>query len=117
MLKRWASHYANQPDPERALEPAIAALGIRYRVQHPLWGLSLFLDFALPDYKVAIEVDGDEHRTAAGRRKDKLRTAKLNKAGWAVVRCTNEEALADPVATVARLMADAKLDHLTKKPN
>jgi very-short-patch-repair endonuclease len=61
-------------------------------------------------------VDGPEHRTAAGRRKDAERTKKLNAAGWTVVRCTNDEALADPWGTVDRLMAAAGLDLKTRRP-
>ena len=75
----------------------------------------MFADFALLDYHLIIEVDGKEHQTRSGRKKDEERTQKLNAAGWTVVRCTNEEALRDPFGTVDRLMAAAGLDIRTTR--
>lgn len=106
LLSRWAKLY-NLTPAERALEPAIAALGIPYRVQHPLWALGLFPDFVLLDARVVIEVDDPSHRRKAAA--DAERTAKLNRAGWRVARCTNEEAMADPVGTINRLMTELGL--------
>ncbi len=114
MLARWSKLY-RLTDAEASLEAAVASLGTRYRVQHPLWALSVFADFTLLDHRLIIEVDGREHHTAAGRRKDAERTEKLNAAGWKVVRCRNEEALADPYSTVDRLMESAGLPLRTKK--
>lgn len=65
--------------------------------------------------KLVIEVDDPSHNTAKRRRSDKERTAKLEKAGWRVVRCTNDEALSDPWGTVDRLMAEAALPYRTQK--
>lgn len=62
-----------------------------------------------------IEVDDDSHRRAAKKKADAERTAKLEAAGWRVLRCWNEEAIADPHATVARLMREAGFDHLLKR--
>lgn len=104
-LARWAKLYANQTPAEAAIEPAIAKLGIRYRFQHPLWGLRLFPDFVLLDHKVVIEIDDPSHRTTKKRREDAERTRRLAAAGWRVVRCTNDEALEDPHGTLARILA------------
>ena len=38
MLARWSKLY-RLTDAESALEPAVASMGTRYRVQHPLWAL------------------------------------------------------------------------------
>lgn len=103
-LSRWAKLYSNPTPAEQALEPAIAALGIRYRFQHPLWGLRVFPDFVLLDHKIVIEVDDPSHRTSKKRRDDAERTSRLEAAGWRVVRCTNDEALEDPYGTIARLL-------------
>lgn len=111
-LGKWAKHYANQTPAEAAIEPAIAALGIRYRFQHPLWGLRLFPDFVLLDHKIVIEVDDASHRTSAKRRADAERTARLQAAGWRVVRCTNDEALEDPHGSVRRMLEPLKLPGL-----
>jgi very-short-patch-repair endonuclease len=104
MLARWAKLYKGTPA-EHAIEPAVASLGVPYRFQHPLWNVRLFPDFCLPTLGVVIEVDDSGHFTKAGRAKDVERTAKLNQAGYRVVRCTNEQAVADPYGTVNQMMA------------
>lgn len=103
-LLRWAKLYSNQTPAERALEPAIAALGVRYRTQHPLWALRVFPDFVLLDQRVVIEVDDPGHRRTLQRRKDAERTKKLRSHGWRVVRVTNEEVLEDPHAALRRVL-------------
>lgn len=108
-LTRWAKLYSNPTPAEQALEPAIASLGIRYRFQHPLWGLRLFPDFVLLDHKVVIEVDDPSHRTSKKRRADAERTERLTRAGWRVVRCTNDEAVEDPYGTLARMLTGLNL--------
>lgn len=113
LLTRWAKLYSQQTPAERAIEPAIARLGIPYRFQHPVWSVGVFPDYVLLDDRVVIEVDDPSHNTKAKKAADKARTAKLEKAGWRVVRCTNEEALTDPYATVNRMMAELKLPHRT----
>lgn len=116
-LSRWAKLYSNQTPAERALEPAIAKLGVRYRCQHPLWALRVFPDFVLPDQRVVIEVDDPSHSTKAAKLRDAERTLKIERAGWKVVRCQNAEALADPIGTLNRLMIEAKLPHLQVRTN
>lgn len=107
----------SQPTPaEQALEPAIAALGTRYRFQHPIWALRLFPDFVLLDHRVIIEVDDPSHRTSKKRKADAERTAKLERAGWRVVRCTNDEAIEDPVGTVRTLLEPLGLTGLALPP-
>lgn len=106
-LKWWAGAYSNPTPAEAALEPAVAALGIPYRFQHPIWALRFRLDFAFPTLKLAIEVDDPSHTAKAKRAKDKVRTAKLAKAGWKIVRCTNDEALTDPVGTLYKMLKAA----------
>ena len=113
-LARWAKLYSNPTPAEQAMEPAIAALGIRYRFQHPLWALRLFPDFVLLDHRVIIEIDDPSHRTTKKRKADAERTARLQRAGWRVVRCTNDEAIEDPTGTVAKLLAPLGI-HGTRK--
>lgn len=117
---RWLRLYLRPTGPELALEPAVAALGVPYRFQHPIPGmrtaegktLSPILDFAVypngtDQPGIAFEVDGESHFTPAGRAKDAIRTATLEAAGWVVCRCTNEEATSHPDVTVARMWAEA----------
>ena len=116
LLTRWSKLYTQQTPAEASIEPAIAALGRRYRFQHPLWALGVFPDFVLLDDRLVIEVDDPSHNTKKKREADMLRTEKLVRAGWRVVRCTNAEALGSPHATVNRMMADANLPHRAKPP-
>lgn len=118
MLRRWAAHYANPTPAEAALEPALASLGVPYRFQYPVWALGVFPDFTLIRDRVIIEVDDKSHNTKSKRAADAERTARLLKLGWkAVVRCTNEAALADPYRTVDTLMEAAGLPYRTRNPN
>jgi very-short-patch-repair endonuclease len=114
-LIRWSKLYANPTDAEAAIEPAIASLGVRYRFQHPLFGLRLFPDFILPDYRLVIEVDDRSHYTKKKREADAERTERLNHGGWTVVRCSNEDAEDDPYGTVDRLMEEAGLPLRTRR--
>lgn len=91
---------------ERALEPHIAALGERYRAQHLLFGIGI-VDFALLDRRVIIEVDGASHDKPEQQDKDALRTYKLEKLGWVVVRCKNAQAVSDPGITLLKLLVEA----------
>ena len=117
MLMRWSKLYSNLTPAEKALEPAIAALGQPYRSQHPLWALGLFPDFVLTRQRIVIEVDDPSHSTKAAKLKDAERTLKLARAGWKVVRCLNAEAIADPIGTVKRLCQEAGHPELiTKRP-
>lgn len=113
-LARWARLYSNLTPAETALEPAIAALGVPYRVQHPMWALRVFPDFVLPKQRIVIEVDDPGHRRKEAIKRDAERTEKLTRAGWTVVRCENDEALSDPAGTVRRLVTDAGHPELLK---
>lgn len=111
LLKRWAKLYSDPTPAEKALEPALASLGRPYRFQHPIWSLGYFPDFVLTADKVIIEVDDPGHKRKDRAEKDAERTAKLTKAGWRVVRCTNAEALHDPCGTVNRLLDEVGLPY------
>lgn len=107
-LGHWAHLYTDLTKSEYAIEPAIAALGVRYRSQHPIFAYHYIVDFALLDSKVIIEVDGKSHRGPVAKAADRERTLKLERLGWVVVRCTNEEAEADPATTVQKLLLEAQ---------
>ncbi len=117
MSARMAGLYPGTPA-EHAIEPAIASMGVKYRWQYPTYlvepPLRSFLDFAIwipghmtPDgqeWKIDFEVDDPSHDSPKKRAADKERSAALRAKGWRVVRCTNEDALRRPVATVNLLM-------------
>lgn len=113
-LMRWAKLYSSPTEAEQSIEPAIASLGIPYRFQHPLWGLSLFPDFVLLSDRVVIEIDDPSHFTTKKRKDDAIRTQKLAKHNWRVVRCTNAQAIQDPYGTVDDLMRLLELPYRTK---
>ncbi len=116
MGPRWHKLYKGTPA-EFALEPAVAALGVPYRTQFPgfLYGFRFFPDFFLPTLGLVIEVDDSSHRKAEKIIKDGERTEALEDKGWKVVRCTNEQAKADPHGTVRRMLLDAGLWPLPEK--
>lgn len=116
-LTRWAKLYSQQTPAEAALEPAIAALGVPYRFQHPLWGLKYFPDFALIKQKIVIEVDDPSHSRPKKKREDAERTKRMAQHGWTVVRCTNDEALNDPIGTIERLINSPELAKFQLKLN
>lgn len=106
MHMRW-SRLSRCTPAELALEDAVAALGVPYRVQFPgfLYGVRFFPDFLLPTLGVVIEVDDPSHNTAEKREADEERSRALAAAwGVAVVRCTNDEALTRPAEAVATML-------------
>lgn len=70
-------------------------LGVDFVFQHPVVcnKRNLFiLDFYLPEYGLAIELDGKRHYTRAGASSDRRRTACLQKEGIQVMRFSNQKA-------------------------
>lgn len=122
MAGRWAKLYADMTPSELAIEPAIASLGVPYRVQFPFFlftnvnGLRCFPDFLLLEQRIVIEVDDDKHFTPSGIAKDRERTAKLEAAGYLVVRVRNEDAQAAPYESVDRCMEVLGCHHRCSVP-
>lgn len=105
----WKGLYG-MTDAERSIEPAVASLGVPYRTQFPCFlfdtgsARKFFPDFLMPTIGVVLEVDDDGHNDPEKQKADAQRTSALEKLGYLVVRCTNEEALNDPHGTVKRLI-------------
>lgn len=108
LLAYWKHGCDNPTKAEAALEPAIAALGERYRHQYPFWSLKYFADFALLDRKLIIEVDGHSHDTPEQKEKDLKHTLEVLKLGWIVVRTTNDSAFKDPAWAMEVALADGE---------
>lgn len=85
------------------MERAICKLGERYRAQWLFPKFHHIADFVLVDRRVILEVDGDSHERPEQRRKDLKHTLGLEREGWAVVRCKNEEALEGAERVLATL--------------
>ena len=69
--------------------------GIKFRRQHPVE--HFIADFASPDRKVIIELDGGYHDYIY--EKDKRRQIYLETLGWKVIRILNEDVIQDLEAT------------------
>jgi very-short-patch-repair endonuclease len=65
-------------------------MGLGFRRQFPIAGY--IVDFACPEKKLVVEVDGSQHADAAG---DETRTARLEQDGWTVLRFWNDDVIRD----------------------
>lgn len=66
-------------------------MGIGFRRQMPIG--KYIVDFACPEHKLIIEVDGSQH--ASDEKKDAIRTRFLEQRGWRVIRFWNDDILND----------------------
>jgi very-short-patch-repair endonuclease len=67
------------------------------------------LDFAWPDYKLAVEIDGGVHGIREKRGRDAEKSRALNDAEWRVQRYTSEDIRDMPVQVieeVARILRE-----------
>ena len=85
-IRLWRSMYPELPDPER-----------NYRF-HPTrkWEV----DFAWPDQKFGVEIDGDVHRMRHKRNADAEKGRALLAAGWRVEHYTSDNLKDKPVQSV-----------------
>jgi hypothetical protein len=98
---------------ESFLRLAIVAAGLPEPVvAHPVavaGGVVLHPDLGYPDSKLAIEYEGDEHRTNKRRwRADLRRVVLLEEAGWRVLRATDDD-IRDP-RVITRVIRTALRD-------
>jgi len=68
-------------------------MGLSFRRQMPINGY--IVDFACPEHKLIIEVDGARHGDDHAVVYDAARTASLETLGWTVLRVWNDEVLKD----------------------
>jgi very-short-patch-repair endonuclease len=62
------------------------------------------VDLAYPDMRIAIEYEGDHHRTDAAQwQRDVEKHDDLVRAGWRVIRVTRTALLTTPATVVARV--------------
>lgn len=82
---------------EAALATALRARGLSYRREARIGGG--YADFWFPRERVAVEIDGPQHRRAGWRvTRDVAKAAQLAERGIVTVRLTNAEVLASPAA-------------------
>ena len=63
------------------------------------------VDLAIPEKKIAIEVDGSSHKTKKWKFLDKRKTEVLNSLGWKVLRFWNEEVDKDPTKCIDTVLS------------
>ena len=79
--------------------------GLRAQWEVEAGGNRYRLDFAIPEKKIAIEVDGHEfHSTKEQRTKDAVRDRNLQLEGWRVFRFTGSEIYANPRVAAGALL-------------
>lgn len=83
--------------------------------QYP--ALSYYIDFAIVDRKIAIEIDGHEyHKTQEQRTRDYQRERELGLDGWRFIRFTGSEVRKDAIGCAKRATIEEASDKvLTKK--
>lgn len=88
MANKCAERGRRQLTPvEMYFDGLLRCCGIGVVAQHPILGY--VLDFAFPDYKVAIELDGKGHRDPDRRIRDEKRDKAIAKEGWVIFRVSN----------------------------
>ena len=76
-------------------------LGVKFRRQHRIG--PFIVDFFCPERALAIELDGGQHFSDAGRDQDARRTEVLARLGVRVARFSNTEALTETGAVLERI--------------
>jgi len=76
---------------EEVVKDFLDSKGVNYIPQYPL-RQGFIADFALPDRKIIIEVDGDRwHREKKKLKKDGFRDYMLKRSGWTTIRIKEKE--------------------------
>jgi very-short-patch-repair endonuclease len=95
--RAYARHMRkNMTDAELKLWNAIRAHrfeGLSFRRQMPIAGY--IVDFACSDHHLIIEIDGSQHTQDDALIYDQIRTARLQKDGWTVLRFWNDDVIRD----------------------
>ncbi|MET2825761.1 endonuclease domain-containing protein [Mesorhizobium shangrilense] len=68
-------------------------MGLGFRKQFPIAGY--IVDFACPEKKLVVEVDGSQHGDEDLAVADALRTKRLEQDGWTVLRFWNDDVVHD----------------------
>lgn len=102
-----------KPGVDSAMESRVRLMIIRAGLPCPVVNIDVFdtagrwiarPDLSYPHLKIAIEYDGDHHRTEKHQwRRDRQRDESLRHAGWVVITLTADDVFRRPEATVARI--------------
>jgi very-short-patch-repair endonuclease len=93
-----------------ALERRGLRRGIDFATQYPL-RYSFVLDFAFPEQKIAVEVDGQPwHSSPAAKERDGFKNYILNKRGWRLYRFWDDEIMEEVDECVDLVLKAVKED-------
>ena len=65
------------------------SMGLGFRRQFPFAGY--IVDFACPEKRIVVELDGSQHADAANAESDAVRTKRLEQDGWTIVRFWSDD--------------------------
>jgi very-short-patch-repair endonuclease len=84
-------------------------MGLAFRRQFPIAGY--IVDFACPTKKLIVEIDGSQHGQDKQAAADLLRTKRLERDGWTVLRFWNDDVLRDIGGVCQHIIIAAGLTH------
>lgn len=82
-------------------------MGLSFRRQFPIAGY--IVDFACPDHRLVVEVDGSQHGDDGPAKADAARSTRLQADGWTILRFWNDDVLHDIDGVCAHNVAVAGL--------
>lgn len=94
----WKLRTGHRTDIEALTEGVLQRLQITYLFEHKAG--RFLIDFALPDWNIALECDGWHHNTAKGREHDRKKDHSLRAQGWTVIRVPDSLIRADATAAI-----------------
>lgn len=77
--------------------------GLGFKRQMPI--NNYIVDFACPQHKLIVELDGSQHAQEEYAKKDEIRTRFLQQQGWQVLRFWNDDVLKDVDGVCQHILA------------
>ncbi len=96
------NHSSKESYPERIFRKALQSSGITGWVQEYQSGIYRY-DFAFPDLKIDVEIDGSTHTSKKVQRIDERRDSWSKKNGWVVIRFPAKRVKEDVVSCINEL--------------
>ena len=91
---------------ESIIEEALNTLNIYYIPQFPT-RTGFIIDYAIPDKKIALEIDGPYHDTKEQKKRDSFKDYMLKREGWQVIRIHWTKIEGKSVKEIAKMIKDA----------
>lgn len=107
-LNYRSCHSSNMSNPEKVFQEALERHGIKGWVYNMRFGKYIF-DFAFPDRKIDVEIDGATHEWPEIKEKDKIRDQFSFENGWKVIRIPAKEIRHNVDLCIKKLMEDSHM--------